>query len=39
MHLRYKPEQVKSQLINAGFEKVNVFNEMHKHFLVVGKKI
>ncbi len=36
--IRCVPEQVKEQLVNAGFKQVDVFNELQKHFLVVGKK-
>jgi len=37
-HIRYFPEQVQDQLVNAAFENVQVFNEMPKHFLVVAEK-
>ncbi len=36
--IRYLPEQVKEQLVNAGFKQVDIYNELQKHFLVVGKK-
>lgn len=36
--IRYLPEQVKKQLVNAGFKQIDIFNDLQKHFLVVGKK-
>ncbi len=36
--IRCLPEQVKKQLVNAGFKQVDIYNELQKHFLVVGKK-
>ena len=36
--IRYLPEQVKKQLVNSGFKKVNIFSELPKHFLIVGGK-
>ncbi len=36
--IRCTPEQVKDPLIQAGFSGVSVFNDMPKHFLVVGQK-
>ena len=36
--IRCLPEQVKDELINAGFSSVNAFDELTKHFLVVGRK-
>ena len=36
--IRYLPEKVKEQLVNAGFKNVNIHNELKKHFLVVGVK-
>jgi len=36
--IRCLPEQVKEQLVDAGFEQVDIYNELQKHFLVVGKK-
>ncbi len=36
--IRCRPEQVKEQLVNAGFENVNIFSELAKHFLLVGEK-
>jgi ubiquinone/menaquinone biosynthesis C-methylase UbiE len=38
IQLRYLPEQVKEQLVNSGFTHVNIFNELPKHFLLVGNK-
>ncbi|MBI9083132.1 MAG: methyltransferase domain-containing protein [Desulfobacterales bacterium] len=35
---RLLPEQVGDQLATAGFEQVEIYNELPKHFLVVGKK-
>jgi ubiquinone/menaquinone biosynthesis C-methylase UbiE len=37
-HLRYLPEEVKKQLIRAGFENIAIYNEMSKHFLVIAEK-
>lgn len=37
--IRYFPEQVKKELIDSGFDAVCIFNDLQKHFLVVGKKI
>ena len=36
--IRCLPEQVKEQLVNSGFVHVNIFNELPKHFLLVGEK-
>ncbi len=36
--IRCTPEQVRDQLIQAGFGGVSFFNDMPKHFLVVGQK-
>lgn len=36
--IRFLPEQVKEQLVTAGFKQVDIYNELKKHFLVVGKK-
>ena len=36
--IRYLPEQVKEQLENAGFKKLEIHNDLKKHFLVAGKK-
>ena len=36
--IRYLPEQVSDEFIKSGFEDIKIFNEMPKHFLVVGKK-
>ncbi len=36
--IRCLPEQVKEQMVNAGFKYVDIYNELQKHFLVVGKK-
>lgn len=37
-HIRYLPEQVRDQLVNAEFKNVTIFSEMLKHFLVVAEK-
>ena len=37
--IRCLPEQVKEQLVDSGFKHVNIFSELPKHFLLVGKKI
>lgn len=39
LELRYHPETVKSQMENAGFENLQIFDERPRHFLVTGKKI
>ncbi len=36
--IRCESGQVKEQLMNAGFTGVHIFNELPKHFLIVGKK-
>jgi SAM-dependent methyltransferase len=36
--IRCLPEQVKEQMVNAGFQDVEIYNELQKHFLVVGGK-
>ena len=36
--IRCLPEQVEEQMVNAGFKDVEIYNELQKHFLVVGKK-
>lgn len=36
--IRFFPEQVKEQLVNSEFIHVNIFSELSKHFLIVGKK-
>ena len=36
--IRFLPEQVKEQLVNTGFKQVDIYDELQKHFLVVGKK-
>lgn len=36
--IRVLPEQVKDQLVNTGFKQVEIYNELQKHFLVVGEK-
>ncbi|MBU4318354.1 MAG: class I SAM-dependent methyltransferase [Proteobacteria bacterium] len=36
--IRCLPEQVKEEMVNAGFKDVDIYNELQKHFLVVGKK-
>jgi ubiquinone/menaquinone biosynthesis C-methylase UbiE len=38
MEIRCLPEQVKEQLVNAGFNQVEFYTDLPKHFLVVGKK-
>ena len=37
-HIRCLPEQVKEQLVNVRFDDVDFFEELPKHFLVVGEK-
>ena len=36
--IRYLPEEVEKQMVNAGFQDVAVYNDLPKHFLVVGQK-
>jgi ubiquinone/menaquinone biosynthesis C-methylase UbiE len=36
--IRCLPEQIKEQLVHAGFKQVNIYNELQKHFLVVAEK-
>ena len=36
--IRYLPEQVKDELVKSGFSDVSIYDDMTKHFLVVGKK-
>ena len=38
VHKRCSPEQVKEQLSRAGYRTVDVFDELEKHFLVVGRR-
>ena len=37
-HLRYLPEEVKSQMISVEFNNVTIYNEMSMHFLIVADK-
>ena len=37
--IRLLPEQVKDQLVYTGFKQVEIYNELQKHFLVVGDKV
>jgi len=36
--IRCLPEQVKEQMVNAGFIDITIYNDLQKHFLVVGEK-
>jgi len=36
--IRCLPEQVKKDLESSGFSNVSIYNELPKHFLVVGEK-
>ena len=36
--IRYLPGKVKEQMVNAGFKDVAIYDELQKHFLVVGKR-
>jgi len=36
--IRWQPEQVKKQMAAANFQNVKLFNELAKHFLLVGEK-
>ncbi len=38
VRIRCLPEQVKKQLVKAGFDPVTVYGELPKHFLLVGEK-
>ena len=35
--IRCLPQQIKDLLLNTGFKQVDIFNQLQKHFLVVGK--
>ena len=39
LKIRYFPEQVMEQLEDAGFKKLEIHNDLKKHFLVTGKKV
>ncbi|SMC20372.1 Methyltransferase domain-containing protein [Desulfacinum hydrothermale DSM 13146] len=36
--IRCLPGQVKEELMNSGFNRVNIFGELPKHFLLIGEK-
>jgi ubiquinone/menaquinone biosynthesis C-methylase UbiE len=36
--IRYLPERVKQQLLDAGFKHIDIYNDLQKHFLVIGAK-
>ncbi|MEE4359633.1 MAG: class I SAM-dependent methyltransferase [Desulfococcaceae bacterium] len=36
--IRCSPEEVREQLIKTGFHNVHLYNELQKHFLIVGQK-
>ncbi len=36
--IRYLPEHVKDELVKSGFSNVSIYDDLTKHFLVVGKK-
>ena len=37
-HIRWLPEQVKEQMAAANFRNVQLFNDLAKHFLLIGEK-
>ncbi len=37
--IRCLPEHVKEQMVKAGFNDVIIYNDLQKHFLVVGRKV
>ena len=37
-HIRWAPEQVKEQMTAATFKKIQLFNDLAKHFLLIGEK-
>lgn len=38
LEIRYKPDQVKNQLVSAGFGNVKMFNDFPNNFLVIAEK-
>jgi SAM-dependent methyltransferase len=36
--IRYVPDKVRDQIIEAGFINVEIYDDLPKHFLVIGKK-
>ncbi len=36
--IRYLPEQVKRQMMDSGFRHIDIFDELPRHFLVVGER-
>lgn len=36
--IRWQPDQVREQLMDTGFQNVNLFSELPKHYLLVGEK-
>lgn len=36
--IRYAPEKVREQMMEAGFGRISIYNDMPKHFLIVGGK-
>ena len=38
LEIRCLPEQVKDELVNVGFSQVTIYNDLQKHFLLVGQK-
>ena len=37
-HIRYLPEKVEEELLNSGFNNIKIYNDLPKHFLVIGEK-
>jgi ubiquinone/menaquinone biosynthesis C-methylase UbiE len=37
-NIRCLPEKVKEQMVSAGFKDVDIYNELQKHYLVVGRR-
>ena len=38
VEIRCLPQQIKNLFLNTGFKQVDIFNQLQKHFLVVGQK-
>jgi ubiquinone/menaquinone biosynthesis C-methylase UbiE len=36
--IRCLPEQIQQQLLDGGFKNVNIYDDLQKHFLIVGEK-
>lgn len=38
IHIRCSPEQVSKQFVESGFQNVSFFNELPKHFMLIGER-